>query len=107
MKTKLLGWRKPAMTGGGLKLLIVPVLTILLVSGNGDAQTNYVELKAFDAANVLGDTPYGLIEGSDGGLYGTAAYGGASTQGTVLISSAARRYRCILSGRWPQTAKPL
>ena len=49
--------------------------------------TGFVLLKSFDGCSTLTDgcnPTAGLIEGSDGKLYGTTISGGASGQGTVF-----------------------
>ena len=58
--------------------------TVFSMAKNG---TGFVLLKSFDGCSTLTDgcNPIaGLIEGSDGKLYGTTLNGGASNQGTVF-----------------------
>ena len=58
--------------------------TVFSMAKNG---TGFVLLKSFDGCSTLTDgcnPTAGLIEGSDGKLYGTTISGGASNQGTVF-----------------------
>ena len=56
--------------------------TVFKISASG-AFTSLYSFGAFPAIN--GDQPYGgLVQGSDGNLYGTTTYGGANDDGTVF-----------------------
>ncbi len=69
-----------------LTLLACAACWVPLVSLRGDAQAaaTYQQLKSFGKP-ATGVSPYsGLIEGTDGALYGTASQGGSNDAGTVF-----------------------
>jgi uncharacterized repeat protein (TIGR03803 family) len=76
-------------TGGTLTNQSVPVLaygTVFRLTTNGDLTT----VVSFNGTN--GAYPQaGLVQGADGGFYGTTSAGGASGNGTVFMLSVASR----------------
>jgi uncharacterized repeat protein (TIGR03803 family) len=75
-----------------LKGRLLACWMLLLLSGLPvNAQFVYEPLKEFGSGDLSGFLPYaGLIEGSDGALYGTTSSGGTRTNGTVFKISQER-----------------
>ena len=84
---------------------------LLLSAWRVNAQFTYELLKSFGSPELPGSSPYaGLIEASDGALYGTTQDGGSLSGGTVFkINQESNRYSVLRSfdntgaadGRWP------
>ena len=84
---------------------------LLLSAWQVNAQFTYELLKSFGSPELPGSSPYaGLIEASDGALYGTTQDGGSLSGGTVFkINQESNRYSLLRSfdntgaadGRWP------
>ncbi|MBI5385685.1 MAG: hypothetical protein HZA90_13485 [Verrucomicrobia bacterium] len=55
------------------RLLATLLVAGILTASTGHATLQYEQLKAFGDSNLAGYDPTGLIEGSDGALYGTTA----------------------------------
>ncbi len=82
-------------------------------SYEGNLNTNgsdYAVLHSFVSGFVDGSTPYaGLIQGQDGGLYGTTSSGGPTLAGILFrISTDGSRYEILHNfefgaGAWPQS----
>lgn len=83
--------------------------TVFRVNKNG---SGYAVLRSFSMPGGDGHSPGGLIQGSDGALYGTAYYGGSAGVGTIFkISTNGSSYTIlhsftsnIMDGQYPGLA---
>jgi uncharacterized repeat protein (TIGR03803 family) len=85
-------------------------MLLLLSAWRAGAQFTYEPLKAFGTPELTGEHPYaGLIEASDGALYGTTQDGGSLSGGTVFkIDRQSNHYSVLRNfanttsdGHWP------
>jgi uncharacterized repeat protein (TIGR03803 family) len=68
-----------------MKILRIPLIIVLVVLAgrtfHANAQTLTI-LYSFGSSPIAGESPWGLVQGSDGNFYGTSEYGGTSTNCT-------------------------
>jgi uncharacterized repeat protein (TIGR03803 family) len=78
-------------TSSSLWCVALAVLAgITAVASNADAQVSYQVVAAFDRPNSSGANPSGgLLQGTDGGFYGTTSQGGTAAAGTIFKIDAA------------------
>jgi uncharacterized repeat protein (TIGR03803 family) len=72
-------------SGNCWRVVLAVLAGISGFTSNTHAQTSYQVLAAFGQPYSSGAAPYaGLIQGTDGGFYGTTSEGGAANRGTIF-----------------------
>jgi uncharacterized repeat protein (TIGR03803 family) len=94
------------------RLLPTALLLNLVLTKAFGAELHYQRIKSFGISNQGAEPAAGLLQGSDGRLYGTTLYGGASDGGVVYrIDADGRNYEmlrdfsgALVQGTAPRTA---